>query len=158
VIACDPYLADDVFALVGAERRYELGDLLAEADYVTLHAPLTEETRHLIDDRALALMKPASVLVNTARGGLVDERALLSALEARHLSGAGIDVLEREPPAADHPLLACPYALVTPHIAWYSEESLSRGLADGIDELVRVLRGARPRFVVNPEVLAHRRV
>jgi D-3-phosphoglycerate dehydrogenase / 2-oxoglutarate reductase len=153
VTACDPYLADDVFALVGAERRHELADLVREADYVTIHAPLTAETRHLFDASTLALLRPQAVLVNTARGGLVDETALAAALEARAIAGAGIDVLEREPPAPDHPLLVSPYCLVTPHIAWYSEASLARGLEDGLDELERALRGERPRFVVNPEVL-----
>jgi len=157
VAACDPYLADDIFAFAGAERRYELAELLREADYVTMHTPLTAETRHLIDAAALEQMKPEAVLINTARGGIVDEKALVAALEKRRIAGAGIDVLEDEPPPADHPLLASPYALVTPHIAWYSEASLARGLEDGLDELVRALRGERPRFIVNPEVLVHGR-
>ncbi len=157
VIACDPYLADDVFSLAGAGRRHELADLLAESDYVTVHALLTPETRHLLDAEAIGAMKSDAVLVNTARGGIVDEPALADALAGRRIAGAGIDVLEQEPPAPDHPLLSSPYALVTPHIAWYSEASLARGLEDGMDELVRALQGRRPRFVVNPEVLVRGR-
>jgi D-3-phosphoglycerate dehydrogenase len=91
--------------------------------------------------------------VNTARGGIVDERALADALGRGRIAGAGIDVLEKEPPAADHPLLGLERAVVTPHIAWYSEASLARGLRDGLDELARTLRGERPRAIVNPEVL-----
>jgi D-3-phosphoglycerate dehydrogenase len=157
VLAFDPYLADDLFALAGVERRYELAGLLGDSDYVTVHAPLTEETRGLMDAPAIELMQPHAVLVNTARGGIVDERALADALGRGRIAGAGIDVLEKEPPAADHPLLGLERAIVTPHIAWYSEASLTRGLQDGLDELARTLRGERPRDIVNPEVLVRGR-
>jgi D-3-phosphoglycerate dehydrogenase len=156
VAGYDPYLHDDLFALLGVERRYELSELLAEADYLTIHAPLTAETRHLIDGSALGLMKPQAVLVNTARGPIVDEAALCKALEGGAIAGAGIDVLASEPPAADSPLLGLENALVTPHIAWYSEESHEADMVQGIDELVRVLAGHRPRFVVNPEIFGRR--
>jgi D-3-phosphoglycerate dehydrogenase len=152
VSAYDPYLDDDLFALLGVERCYELPDLLAEADYLTIHAPLTAETRHMIDTSALALMKPQAVLVNTSRGPIVDEQALCRALEDGTIAGAGIDVLEHEPPGVDSPLLTLENALVTPHIAWYSEESHVADMVQGMDELVGVLNGHRPRFIVNPEI------
>ena len=152
VAAYDPYLDDDLFELLGVERCYELPDLLRQADYLTVHAPLTAETHHMIDAEALGAMKPHAVLVNTSRGPIVDERALCRALESGRIAGAGIDVLEEEPPAADSPLLGLENALVTPHIAWYSEESHEADMIQGMDELVRVLAGHRPRFVVNPQI------
>jgi D-3-phosphoglycerate dehydrogenase len=157
VSAYDPYVEDDIFALLGVERKYELEDLLKEADYLSIHAPLTPETRHMIDAKALATMKKTAVLVNTARGPIVDEQALCQALDAGTISAAGIDVLGKEPPAADFPLLTKPNALVTPHVAWYSEESFEADKVDGMDELERVLNGKRPRFIVNPEIFGRRK-
>jgi D-3-phosphoglycerate dehydrogenase len=131
-----------------------LARLLAESDYVTLHCPLTAETHHLIDAVALARMKPTAVLVNTARGGLVDPAALAPALEAGRLAGAGLDVTEPEPLDGGSPLLRLDNVIVTPHAAWYSEEGradLKRRVAE---EAVRVLvRGEPPLNCVNPEVL-----
>ncbi len=124
-------------------------ELLATADVVSLHAPLTPETHHLIDRDALGRLKPGAYLVNTARGGLVDSAAVLEALESGHLAGAGLDVLETEPPAPGDPLARHPRAIVTPHAAWYSEEAY-RALKAGVArEVVQVLRGERPRSPVN---------
>lgn len=149
LLACDPYLT--VFP-PGVEP-VKLEQLLAEADYLTIHCPLTAETRHLVDGAMLARMKPAAVLVNTARGGIVDTEALVEALEAGRLRAAGLDVTEPEPLPPDHPLRRLDQVVVTPHAAWYSEEGrsdLKRRLAE---DAVRVLRGERPRSCVNPEVL-----
>lgn len=153
VMAYDPYLDDDIFKLLGVERRYELEDLLSEVDYLSIHAPLTPETYHMIDSKALSLLKEHAVIVNTARGGIIDEKALVTALREGRLTGAGLDVLEREPPEAHNPLLTLEQVIITPHIAWYSEESFQREMEDGMDEIVRVLSGHRPRYIVNPEVL-----
>jgi D-3-phosphoglycerate dehydrogenase len=153
VAAYDPYLDDDVFEAFDVERCYELSDLLGESDFVTLHAPLTEETHHIIDEAAIGSMKPGAMLINTARGGLVDTDALTAALESGALAGAGIDVLENEPPPPDAAILACDTALITPHIAWYSEESHKRNQVLAMDEVERVLSGHRPRHIVNPSVL-----
>jgi D-3-phosphoglycerate dehydrogenase len=157
VSAYDPYVEDDIFALLGVERKYDLEDLLKEADYISIHAPLTAETHHLIDAKALATMKKTAVLVNTARGPIIDEHALSEALDAGTIAAAGIDVLGKEPPAADFPLLAKQNAIVTPHVAWYSEESFEADMVDGMDELERVLNGKRPRFIVNPEIFGRRK-
>lgn len=152
VVAYDPYLADDVFAAWGVDRCYEFDELVERSDAISIHAPLTGETRHLFDASVFESMARDSVLVNTARGSIIDQDALVAALESGQIAGAGIDVLEREPPAADEPILSCERALVTPHIAWYSEESFEQNKSLGMDELIRVLSGGRPRYVVNPAV------
>jgi D-3-phosphoglycerate dehydrogenase len=152
VMAYDPYVDDDLFAMLGVERTYELSDLLREADYLTIHAPLTPETRFMLDEEALGLMKDRAVIVNTARGHIIDEGALYRALRDGKIAGAGLDVLQQEPPTQDNPLLSLDNTIVTPHIAWYSEESFLRDMEQGMDELVRVLNGKRPRYIVNPEI------
>lgn len=156
VVAYDPYLDDDIFALLGVERYYDLSPMLAAVDYLTIHAPLTDETYHLIDDEALATMKPEAVIVNTARGAIIDREALERALAAGSIGGAGIDVLETEPPSGEEPLLKMENAVITPHIAWYSEESHVENMVLGMDELVRVLQGKRPRYIVNPRIYSRR--
>ena len=156
LLAYDPYLSDDIFELLGVERRYDLEDLLEEADIISVHVPLTPETYHMFGEQQFRRMKPRSILVNTCRGKVVDGRALFEALQKGQLAGAGLDVLEKEPPDPDDPLLNCERLIVTPHAAWYSEESLDRLKNYGMDEVVRVLNGKRPRFVVNPEVFFRR--
>lgn len=156
VVAYDPYIDDDIFSLLGVERHYDLQPMLTEVDYLTIHAPLTDETYHLIDDEAFAAMKPESVVVNTARGAIVDREALERALSSGSIAGAGIDVLETEPPSGKEPLLSMENAVITPHIAWYSEESHVENMELGMDELVRVLQGRRPRYIVNPQIYSRR--
>jgi D-3-phosphoglycerate dehydrogenase len=133
-------------------EKVELDDLLRQSDFVSLHLPLAPETRHLIDARRLSLMKPAAYLINTARGAIVDEAALIAALRAGQIAGAGLDVLEREPPAPDSPLLGLENVILTPHAAYYSDDSLARLQSSVAEEVVRVLRGERPRSPVNPDV------
>ncbi|MHB1240795.1 MAG: D-2-hydroxyacid dehydrogenase [Gammaproteobacteria bacterium] len=126
--------------------RIPLEDLLAEADVLSLHCPLTSQTRGLIGPRELARMKPGALLINTARGGVVDEPALAAALRSGHLGGAGIDVLSREPPPPDHPLLAAdlPNLIVTPHIAWASREARQR-LVTEIAANLHAFQAGHPR-------------
>ena len=152
VAAYDPYVDDDIFMLKDVERKYELDDLLRESDYITIHAPLTPETHHMIDERAFDIMKDNAVIVNTARGAIIDEEALCRALEEGKIAGAGIDVLEKEPPTKDTRLCKLSNAVVTPHIAWYSVESFKRDMVHGMDELINVLNGRRPKYIVNPEI------
>jgi glyoxylate reductase len=129
----------------------ELDDLLAEADVVSVHVPLTPETRHLIDARRLALMKPTAVLVNTARGPVVDEEALAAALESGSLFAAGIDVYEQEPNV--HPrLLAAPRAVLLPHIGSASSATRLAMANLATSAVAEVLAGGRPPNTVNPEV------
>ena len=152
VCAYDPYVEDDIYALLDVERKYELDELLGDSDYISIHTPLTPETFHLIDAATLGKMKKHAIIINTARGPIIDEGALCEALDKGSIGAAGIDVLETEPPAANNPLLSKENALVSPHVAWYSEESFEADMIDGMDELERVLRGQRPRFIVNPEI------
>jgi len=125
--------------------RSDLDDLLPRLDVLSLHCPLTEATRGLIDAGRLARMKPDAVLINTARGALIDAAALADALRQRRLGGAGIDVLEREPPPADHPLLdaSIPNLIVTPHVAWAARESRQRCLDELALNIEAFLAGER---------------
>jgi phosphoglycerate dehydrogenase-like enzyme len=137
------------------EREQELGvryvsldALLRTADAVTIHVPLNARTRHLIDAESLSLMKPSAVLVNTARGGLVDEEALADALREGQILGAGLDVFDQEPPAADHPLLGLSNVVLTPHTAGPTWESFPRRFANCFANIERVQRGEKPLWVV----------
>jgi D-3-phosphoglycerate dehydrogenase len=127
----------------------EVDDLCREADLLSLHVPLTTQTRHLIDERRLALMRPTAILVNTSRGGLVDLDALHDALAAGRLLGAGLDVFETEPPDPAHPIFALDNVAVSNHIGWYSEEAMRELQRKAAEEAVRVLRGERPLHWVN---------
>ncbi|MBA3946748.1 MAG: C-terminal binding protein [Herpetosiphonaceae bacterium] len=148
VLAYDRYVPDGDVEAEGV-RPVSFETLLRESDFVSLHTPLTDATRGLIDSQALALMKPTAFLINTARGALVDEDALLAALREGHIAGAALDVLQVEPPPADHPLMHEPRAWLTPHIGWYSEAASREMRVKGAEEVVRVLRGGEPRSRIN---------
>src|SRR5262249_44684568 len=123
VVGYDPFLSAERAAEHGIELVSPLDDLWGRCDYVTLHTPLTEETRNLVGREALAKMKPGVRVVNCARGGLIDEAALKEALDAGRVAGAAIDVFDPEPPPADHPLVKHPGVLVTPHLGASTEEA-----------------------------------
>lgn len=125
-----------------------LDEVFRQADFLSLHCPLTPDTRHLVNAERLALMKPTAFLVNTSRGGVVDARALAAALAAGRIAGAGVDVLDREPPPADDPLLTAPNCWVTPHLAWATREARSR-LLDTAAGNVRAFLDGQPRNVVS---------
>lgn len=127
----------------------DVDQICREADMISLHVPLTAETRHIIDERRLALMRPTAILVNTSRGGLVDQEALYRALSEGRILGAGLDVFEREPPDPAHPLFALDNVAVTNHIGWYSEEAMRELQLKTAQEAVRVLQGERPRHWLN---------
>ncbi len=131
--------------------RLALNELLPQVDVLTLHCPLSPETRNLIGAAELALMKPDALLINTARGGIVDEAALAAALRSGRLGGAGIDVLATEPPRAGNVLFAddIPNLIVTPHVAWASREARQR-LIDQVGENIRAFSAGTPRNVVTP--------
>ena len=131
------------------EREYSLEELLRESDVVSVHCPLTEETRDLIDEAEFRLMKPTAYLVNTARGNIVNEIALEKALAEKRLAGAALDVLSVEPGRADHPLFKYDNFLCTPHMAWHSTESAQELKRKAAEEVRRVLRGEAPLYQVN---------
>lgn len=133
----------------GAPGAVPLDDLLAQSDIVSLHLPLTPATAGLIGPERIARMKPGASLINTARGGLVDERALIAALASGRLRGAGLDVLATEPPDPANPLLAMPQVVLTDHTGWYSESSVADLQRKAAEEVARVLSGDRPRHWVN---------
>jgi D-3-phosphoglycerate dehydrogenase len=152
VVAYDPTATDPELAAAGAER-VSLEELAERADYVSIHVPLTSETRGLVGRDFLARMKPSAFLVNAARGAIVDSDALVEALRAGRIAGAGLDVFEPERLPPDHPLLSTPGVLVTPHVAFYSEESVLELELRAAENVAAILAGRRPASVVNPEVL-----
>jgi glyoxylate reductase len=131
-------------------RRAGLDELLAAADFVSLHVPLTSETRHLIDARALAMMKPSAYLINTSRGPVVDEAALVAALRSGQIAGAGLDVYEEEP-AMIAGLADCPTAVLLPHLGSATHATRSAMARKAAENVAAVLRGERPPNLVNPE-------
>ena len=144
---CEPTAIPSGFAHVAT-----LDALLAEADVVSVHVPLSDATRGMFDAGRFAAMKRGAVFVNTARGGLIDQEALLAALDGGHLSGAGLDVTSPEPLPPDHPLLGRVDVVVTPHIASATADGKARILEAAFDQAMTVLRGERPAHLVNPEV------
>lgn len=153
----DPYVHQDVFDSLGVERVRGLDELLGMADIVSVHAPLTPETKGMLGEREFGLMKRGSYFINTGRGKIVDLSALDRALASGHLAAAGLDVFEDEPLDPNHPILKRENLVATPHVAFYSERSVTRVVEEAIEEVARVLKGHRPLNLVNPEVYAHRR-
>lgn len=147
IAALDPIAQDASFRRIRAEK-VSLDDLLRVSDYLSLHAPLTSETRGMIGKDQLERMKPEAVIVNVARGGLIDEEALAAALSAKRIRGAGLDVLADEPPPTGHPLFALPNCLITPHKAWYSVSAQEKLRRRAASEVLRVLRGWEPKYRV----------
>lgn len=160
VLAYDPYLPAGMEIALGVERIESWSDFLGRCDIVTLHAPLTDETRHMVDDAAFGAMKPGAILINTARGGLVDSDALVRSLRSGRLDGAGIDVLPVEPPNHEDALIAAcsddglrGRLVVTPHAAWLSPESLVDARRFSVQTAMRFLRGGPARSLVNERLL-----
>lgn len=151
VLVYDPYSVNPPPTTAGVIPINDLDALLAQADFVTLHTPLTPETRCLLGERELRLMKPGSYLINASRGAVVDEAALIKALQSGHLAGAGLDVFDPEPPSLDNPLLKMSNVVLTPHIASNTTAGLSAMFNGAADQILQVLGGERPMFLVNPE-------
>lgn len=157
VLAYGPSRPDADFANAGALRAPSVDALLAEADIVSLHVPLTPATRGLIGRDQLARMKRDAFLINTSRGGLIDEAALVEALESGTIAGAGLDVFAQEPLPADHPLARQARAILTPHVGGSTGAALIRTAETAADRVVDVLAGRRPGGLVNPDIWARRR-
>lgn len=152
LLANDPFVEPSHAAELGVEL-VSLDELLGRSDYVTIHCPLLPETHHLLSAGQFARMKPGAILVNTARGPIVDGRALATALDRGRPELAGLDVFEDEPLPADSPLRSHPRLVLTDHAAWYSEESQVELQTTAAEEVVRVCTGGLPRSLANPEVI-----
>ena len=152
ILACDPYLSE--------RRKQDLGvpfvdheTIFRESDFITLHTPLNAETRHMVNARTLALMKPTADLINTSRGGMVDAEALAEACRTGRIAGAAIDVYEVEPPPLTLPLFNLENVILTPHTAWASVESGEQIRQSIVKDLLLFAAGQRPRNIVNKELL-----
>jgi D-3-phosphoglycerate dehydrogenase len=153
VITFDPYLEK-------VSQEVELKDfdtVLKESDFISIHCPLNDSTRHLIGDEAFKKMEKKPIIINTSRGPIVDEKALIQALKEGLISGAGLDVLEKEPPDPSNPLLQMDNVILTPHVSFYSVESISELKRRTAKNVSDVLRGRRPGSVANREVMGNTR-
>lgn len=155
VLFADPFIKEGQFEAPG--KKVELQEMLREADYVSLHPPLTSETRGMINDEAFACMKPTAVLINCARGPVVDTAALVRALDGKKIAGCALDTVDPEPLPDPHPLRGRENVTINPHVAWYSEQAMV-GLQEGApNEVRRVLSGVWPINVVNKAVKGRNR-
>ena len=153
VIAYDRYVQPWLAKEGRVELVGSLEELASRSDFVSMHTPLNDETRHLVGEAFFEAMKPTAYFINTSRGGTVDEKALVDALSNGEIAGAGLDVFEEEPAGADNPLFAMDNVIVTPHSAGLSSESLGNAARQMGQETARILRGSLPMSLVNPEVL-----
>lgn len=151
VLAYDPFIPTQALLDQGVQPA-SLGEVLTQSDFVSLHAPLTPGTSHLIGEDELRAMKPTAFLINTSRGGLVDEKALVKALKEGWIAGAGLDVVEQEPPFWDNPLFSLPNVVITPHAGFYSEDSLEDVRRRASREVIRALTGEWPVCLLNQEL------
>ncbi|HEX9922284.1 MAG TPA: hydroxyacid dehydrogenase [Anaerolineae bacterium] len=151
-LAYDPYVDANAAQAAGI-ALVDLETLLRRADFISLHMPLTDETRHLIGPAELALMKSSAILVNTARGGLIDEAALYETLLNKRIAGAALDVFETEPLSQGNRLATLDNLLCSPHVAGQTQESLLRMSVDAAENILRVFRGETPLGIINPEAL-----
>lgn len=151
-IVHDPYLDPKNAAELGVEL-VSLEELCSHSDFLCVLTPLTEQTRGIIGEKELARMKPTAFVINTARGGIVDEAALVEALAQEKIAGAGVDVFEREPPPKDHPYFKLENIIVSPHAMAWSDNSVSGNTSEACANIVSLLVDAEPRFIVNRDVL-----
>lgn len=156
IVGYDPFAPDEVFAASGIRRISDFDEFLGAVDALSLHVPLTEETRHIISRGTLEKMKPGAFLVNTARGGLVDEKDLYGALKEGVIGGAALDVLEQEPPVEVPPLADLPNVIITPHAAFFSEGAVPELRRKAAREVIRTLTEGRPKFWVNRKQMESR--
>ena len=148
IIAYDPYIPEETAAKLGVDL-VDFETLLSESDYLSVHCPLGPETRHLFDYDKFKKMKKTSFIINTARGGVICEKDMIRALREGEIAGAGLDVCEKEPIEPDNPLLQMENVIITPHVAWYSEEAVKSLQKKVAEEAARVLRGEKPLHPVN---------
>jgi len=152
ILGYDPY-ADEALTRGSGITLVSLSELLKESDFVSIHAPLTKDTRHLVGEKEFRQMKRSAYLINTSRGAVLDEAALIKALQQGWLAGAGLDVFEKEPLESESPLLSMSNVIVSPHVAYYSKASLKRLKSSVGQEVARVLAGFWPKHAVNRSVV-----
>lgn len=152
VLVYDPYVEESNLRELGVEKM-ELDELLRQSDFVSLHVPLNESTRHLIDREKISLMKRTAYLINTARGGVVDEKALAEALKSGQIAGAALDVFDVEPLPADSPFFDCPNVIMTPHVGAHTYEAILRMNMMAAESIVDFFNGKIPKHVVNRDVI-----
>ncbi|NJM07140.1 hypothetical protein HC891_14600 [Candidatus Gracilibacteria bacterium] len=148
VLIYDPFLPGNAVLPQGVRVVGEIDEVIAQADFLTLHTPLSAETQHLIGERELRLMKRGACLLNVSRGPVVDEAALIRALADGHLGGAGLDVFDPEPPDPKNPLLHMSHVVVTPHVASFTDKGVWRMSMSAVDQVLQVLVGERPAFIM----------
>jgi D-3-phosphoglycerate dehydrogenase len=151
VMVYDPYLPAESIEKMGVES-VDFDCLLRESDFISLHTPVTDETRHIFGLEEFKKMKPTSYIINTGRGELINEKALLTALSNGYIAGAGLDVVTPEPPSPDNPLIKLDNVIVTAHSAFYSESSLREMRQRTVQAVVTALRGEWPPHLANPQV------
>ncbi|MWB79664.1 hydroxyacid dehydrogenase [Pseudooceanicola sp. 216_PA32_1] len=156
LLGYDPYAPDSAFQALDVTRCASVEELLARSDILSLHCPLTEQTRGLLNAKTLAQMPRGAYIINTARGGLIDEAALVAAIQSGHLAGAGLDTFAVEPPAADHPFFAVPEIVLTPHIGGVTRQAGARVGVDAVRGIFQILDGApvAPERIINRKLLA----
>ena len=157
VIAYDPFVKPEVAAANGITLVSELAQVFSDADVVSLHTPLTPQTRNLVSADLLSAMKPTAFLVNFARGEVVDEAALIEILRNEKIAGAALDVFQQEPPALDNPLFQLDNVLLSPHSAAQTKECVIRMSTTTAQGVIDALTGVRPRYIFNPEALGNRK-
>jgi microcystin synthetase protein McyI len=151
VLGYDPYVSREKLQECGAIKVDSLDEMLPQVDFLSIHAPHTKETFHIVGAPQLAKMKPTAYLMNCARGPLVDEKALVEALRNKVIAGAALDVFEPEPSLDDNPLYQMSNIIVTPHLAGVTREARKRMVIGAAEQTLQVLRGERPPRLVNPE-------
>ena len=151
IIGCDPYLSEDLISELGI-KLVSREELFRTADFVTIHTPLTDETRHMANAETLGWMKPTAYLINTSRGPMVDHEALAHALKKKQIAGAAIDVYDVEPPPPSYPLFGLDNVILSPHMSWASEEAGWEIRRSILDDILAFSEGRPARCVVNPEV------
>jgi D-3-phosphoglycerate dehydrogenase len=154
----DPFLSPEAVAEWGGECVHDLLELASRVDVLSIHVPLGPETHHLIDAEVLGALKPGALLINCSRGPVVDEQALIRALQSGRLAGAGLDVYDPEPPTPSNPLFQLDQVVLTPHVASCTHEGRQRMGLTVVEDVLRALRGERPNYLANPQVWPHRRI
>jgi D-3-phosphoglycerate dehydrogenase len=153
VIGYDPFIQKNNMAKDGIEKIEKLEDLMTKSDYISLHLPHTKETHYIVNEKMISKMKTTAYLINCARGGTVDEKALYDTLKNGKIAGAGMDVFENEPPLKENPLLTLPNVTLTPHIGANTKEGQIRAGTICAEQIVKVLKGQKPDFCVNKHLM-----